>query len=626
MEKAFRKTGIDIIGDVPWGTHLCQFYQTKKDLIDILVPYFKVGLENNEFCMWITSEPLKVEDAKAAIKKVVKNLDHFIKKGQIEILDYSEWYTKSGKFNANKALQDWVEKENQALKRGYDGLRLSGNTSWLEESVWKNFTDYEEEVNKVIGKYRMIAICAYFLGKCKASEVVDVVSNHRFALIRREGEWVIIESSEYKRVEEELRVSEERYRTILDNIEYGYFEVDIAGNFTFFNDSVCIILGYSRDEMMGMNNRQYMDEESAKKTYQAFNRVYTTGQPYIALDWEIIRKDGAKRFVESLVSLIKDSKGEGIGFRGIGRDITERKRVEAEIKKLNEELERRVIERTAQLEAINKELQKEISERKQVEEELRNYRDHLEEMIKERTQRIQELESQRGEIEKLAAKGLMAADIAHEINNPLAGIKNSLLLVKDAVPRDHPHYQYIGLIEKEVSRIAQTVRQMFGLYHPDQEIKKEFMLDKTIYDVVALLGTVWQENSVEIQVDTKSIMMEMPEGLFRQILYNILMNAIEASPRGGVVKIMTEVNDEMLTVSISDQGTGIPFEARSRIFEPFFTTKHGNKGGLGLGLSISKEIVEKLGGHINFESETEKETVFRIILPIKSGGEVVEHG
>ena len=90
MEKAFRKTGIDIIGDAPWGTHLCQFYQTKKDLIDILVPYFKAGLENNEFCMWITSEPLKVEDAKAALKIVVKNLDHFIKKGQIKILDYSK--------------------------------------------------------------------------------------------------------------------------------------------------------------------------------------------------------------------------------------------------------------------------------------------------------------------------------------------------------------------------------------------------------------------------------------------------------------------------------------------------------------------------------------------------------
>ena len=216
MEKAFRKTGIDIIGDAPWGTHLCQFYETREDLVDILVPYFKAGLENNEFCMWITSEPLKVEDAKAALKKVVKNLDHFIKKGQIEILDYSEWYTKSGKFDANNVLQGWVEKENQALKRGYDGLRLSGNTFWLGKRDWRNFTDYEEEVNNVIGKYRMIAICTYSLGKCGASEVIDVISNHQFALIRREGKWVIIESSERKRAEEALRESEERLATDLE--------------------------------------------------------------------------------------------------------------------------------------------------------------------------------------------------------------------------------------------------------------------------------------------------------------------------------------------------------------------------------------------------------------------------
>jgi PAS domain S-box-containing protein len=207
MEKPFRKTGIDIIGDAPWGTHLCQFYETREDLVDILIPYFKAGLENNEFCMWITSEPLKVEDAKAALKKVVKNLDHFIKKGQIEILDYSEWYTKSGKFDANNVLQGWVEKENQALKRGYDGLRLSGNTFWLEKRDWRNFTNYEEEINKVIGKYRMISICTYSLGKCGASEVIDVVSNHQFALIRQEGKWVIVESSERKQAEAALRVS-----------------------------------------------------------------------------------------------------------------------------------------------------------------------------------------------------------------------------------------------------------------------------------------------------------------------------------------------------------------------------------------------------------------------------------
>jgi PAS domain-containing protein len=243
MEKAFRKTGIDIIGDAPWGTHFCQFYETREDLVDILVPFFKAGLESNEFCMWITSEPLKVKDAKAALKKAVKNLDHFIKKGQIEILDYSEWYTKSGKFDADHVLRSWVEKENRALKRGYDGLRLSGNTFWLRERDWRNFTDYEKEVNKVIGKYRMIAVCAYPLAKCGASEVIDVVSNHQFALIRREGKWVIIESSARKRAEEELKKSAQLLRDTGEMAKVGAWELDLSTKEVLMTEEVCRIHG-----------------------------------------------------------------------------------------------------------------------------------------------------------------------------------------------------------------------------------------------------------------------------------------------------------------------------------------------------------------------------------------------
>ena len=136
---------------------------------------------------------------------------------------------------------------------------------------------------------------------------------------------VLTDITERKRAEEAQRESEEKYRTILEDIEDGYFEVDIDGNFTFFNDPMCEINGYSRDEMMGMNNRQYMDKKNAKKVYQAFNRVYTTGKPSKEFGWEITRKDGTKRFIEASFSLKRNSEDEPIGFRGIVRDITERK-------------------------------------------------------------------------------------------------------------------------------------------------------------------------------------------------------------------------------------------------------------------------------------------------------------
>ena len=133
---------------------------------------------------------------------------------------------------------------------------------------------------------------------------------------------------ERKRVGEALRESEEKYRTILENIEDGYYEVDLAGNLTFFNDSMCRISATPREQLMGINNRQYTDPENAKKMFEAFNEVYTTGKPSRGYTWEITRRDGVKRYLEASISLRKDSSGNPIGFRGIVRDITERKRME----------------------------------------------------------------------------------------------------------------------------------------------------------------------------------------------------------------------------------------------------------------------------------------------------------
>lgn len=159
MEEKIRKSGIGIIGDIPWGSHICQFYKDKEDLISLLLPYFKAGLENNELCVWVTSVPLRVDDAIRSLKKEVKNLDDYFIKYQIEIYDYCQWYTKSGVFEADKVLDSWIKKEEQALKGGFDGLRVSGDTLWLEKKDWKNFSEYEEKINNTLCKlatYKMI--------------------------------------------------------------------------------------------------------------------------------------------------------------------------------------------------------------------------------------------------------------------------------------------------------------------------------------------------------------------------------------------------------------------------------------------------------------------------------------
>jgi PAS domain S-box-containing protein len=146
----------------------------------------------------------------------------------------------------------------------------------------------------------------------------------------------LIDITARKKAEEAVQTSKEKYRTILEGIEEGYFEVDLAGNLTFFNDSLCKISGYPRDELMGMNNREYTTPETAKKMYQVFNRVYRTGNPAGLAGYEIIRKEGGTCMLEMSTSLMRDAKGEPIGFRGIVRDITERKKAEEAIRESEE--------------------------------------------------------------------------------------------------------------------------------------------------------------------------------------------------------------------------------------------------------------------------------------------------
>ena len=140
----------------------------------------------------------------------------------------------------------------------------------------------------------------------------------------------------FRKSEETLRQSEERYRTIIENIQDGYFENDLAGKFTFINDVICKHLGYSREELIGMDYRRYTEEESAKRLVQKYTGLAKTGQPVEPFEAEYIRKDGTKLFAEISVSLIRDAGGKPIGFRGISRDTTERKKAEDALKKSEE--------------------------------------------------------------------------------------------------------------------------------------------------------------------------------------------------------------------------------------------------------------------------------------------------
>jgi PAS domain S-box-containing protein len=368
---------------------------------------------------------------------------------------------------------------------------------------------------------------------------------------------LIRDITERKQAEEALRQSEEKYRAILENIEDGYYEVDLAGNMTFFNDSINRISGYSKEEAMGMNIRKYTDEETAKKVIQAYNRVYRTGEPYRGYSYEIIAKDGTKRYIEVSVSLRKDSSGKPIGFRGILRDITEKKRMEEQL-----------------------------------------------------------LQS-----EKLRAVGEMASGVAHDFNNALAAILGNTQLLLYTT-KDEELKGSLKVIEKVAWDSAQTVRRLqdFTRKSVHQELFK-VDVNSIIKDSIEITKPKWKDEvqSRGIHIEMVSNFEEIPTVIgstseLREVITNMIFNAIEAMPEGGKIEIRTFQRKSNVFIQISDSGIGMTEEVKKKAFEPFFTTKPFSN--TGLGLSMSYGVIKRFGGEIEVESKVGHGATFTIILPI----------
>ena len=190
-----RPTATDYIGSVRCGTHLCEFHSTPQGLTETLAPYFAAGLRHDEFCVWITSDPMGVDGAKTELRKVAPYLDRYLDLGQIEIWDYRDWYLRGGRFDADRVLGQWTEKEKRSLDAGYNGIRATGDMAWLEKREWPDFIAYEAEVNRAFPQHRVTGLCTYLLDACPADAVLEIARNHHFTVAQIAGEWEMIETS-----------------------------------------------------------------------------------------------------------------------------------------------------------------------------------------------------------------------------------------------------------------------------------------------------------------------------------------------------------------------------------------------------------------------------------------------
>jgi len=327
---AVRRTGIKAVGDAPWGTHFCQFYATSDDLVDTLVPYFKAGLESGEFCMWVTSPPLGVAQARAALAKAVPDLESFERRGRLEILPHTDWYLAGGHFDSDRVLAGWVSRLDEALARGCAGLRLTGNTFWLEKADWRGFYEYEAAVDAVLGRYRMLALCTYSLQRCGAAEIADVIRNHQFALLKRDGAWEIIESFDRRRLEDtharEIAFERERLATTLQSIGDAVIATDTAGRVVLLNGVAEQLTGWKLDEARDRPLSEVfriVDEGTGAPAADPVAKVLRSGRPeMLANHTALVSRSGRSVSVADSAAPIRGPAGDVSGVVLVFRDVT----------------------------------------------------------------------------------------------------------------------------------------------------------------------------------------------------------------------------------------------------------------------------------------------------------------
>lgn len=337
-DHGFRKSGLNTVGDIRWGTHFCQFYNDQKEFFDIVAPYLKTGIEENEYCLMITSGLPQNEVAKTELRKRVPGFDKYLGLKQIDILPYTKWYLHEDHFSAEEVIAGWKESLDSALEKGFSGLRIAGDTAWVDKALWKPFLEYELEIGRIIHGLRMIALCTYPL-RYGASEVIDVVSTHEFALVKREGKWESIENSEHRRMESELQKTNATIEALMEYIPEGITIADAP------DVRVRMVSRFGK-ELAGRNSDEieYIPIEEHSHNWDIFKtdgsrpskselpltQAVVDGKTVKDQEFLIRKPDGETITVICNAGPIKNGGGKITGGVIAWRDITERKRMEEE--------------------------------------------------------------------------------------------------------------------------------------------------------------------------------------------------------------------------------------------------------------------------------------------------------
>jgi len=606
MATEMRKTGVDVVGDMPWGTHFCLFYETRADLLETLVSYCKAGLESQEFCLWVVAEPLTGEDARLALKRVVPDLDQYLADHSIEIVAARDWYLQDGTFDLKRVISGWNEKLTSASARGYSGVRVTGDTAWLEKKDWKDFCEYEESLNQAIAGQRLAVLCTYPLVACGAAEILDVVRTHQFAVTKRRGSWDVIETAGHKQAKAEIkRLNEELEERVLERTSQL-----MAVN----RELTSEVLQRQRAEEALQRSEAYLAEAQRISHTGSFGWDVSSGQIFWSEEtFRIFEYDPANKPTVEVI-LRRTHPEDRVFFQETLDQIARyRKAYDFEHRLLLPDGSVKYVQVVGHA-SINDESGNfefvgavtDITERRRAEEE---------------RERLRQVQADLAHVTRMTTMGELTASLAHEIKQPISAAltdaKTCLRWLGHDVPDVPEARETASRLVKDVTRAADIIARVSSLFKKGALQRELVDVNELIREMIILLRSEANRYSIAIRTelaeDLPKVMADRVQ--LQQVFMNLMLNGIDAMKEttGGVeLTIKSEAEDGRLLISVSDTGVGLPPEQGDMIFKAFFTTKDN---GTGMGLPISRSIIESHGGRLWAAGTSGRGATFQFTLP-----------
>lgn len=696
IDEAPRASGIEGLGHLRWGAHLCQFYRNADELLEIVAPYFAAGLASHEFCLWAVAPPLTVEDAKDALHRLAPEMRGRHAAERIEIVPFEEIYIHEGRLDGARTLRLLEAKLGFAYEQGFAGLRIAGNAFEFGADDWPQITKYETRLGSLIASKRILALCAYPLSCCGSAEVLDVIAHHEFALMRRNGCWDVIENVATHRARQALRESEDHFHMMIDGApDTAVFTLDPEGRIASWNQGAQRICGWTASEIVGRDlSSFYPDERRGAAAQELAHAAAHSGHKG---ESECLRKDGTRFPVETQTTPLRDDRGRLRGFARTMRDVTERKHAEREAM-ANQAHLRAIVEsavdgiatldegglilslNSAALQMFGYEASEAIGHPLDLfvanplggepESFISDQRPSTTEkgvleggeltgrrkdgstfplavtiseapfddggrlfigFLRDLTERRRaEAQMNKLRVDRFDLMAQVAAGVAHEINQPLSAIAAYLGTARRLLRRgkqlEDATRELDRILERAIAQVmrgAQIIGQLRGVVASAEPDKTLQNLHRIIEEARAFadLDHTSAKVAVTVELAAGNDRVIVDRAQMRQVLINLERNAVEAmqgAQKRELVISTRLVDGGMIRTDIADTGAGLSEEITSLLFEPFVTTK---TYGLGVGLAVSRAIVEAHYGRLWAESNPGGGAILSFTLPLAG-----EHG